>query len=126
MYEAWEHSTSRVPELTVMPEFELGFGKPTGGRGFAGIGTPLITMQRRPAILYGGGIAKLDERFELLLAGGLYRAGPAALQDLALRLDTPVRLQLERDFELRVGNAFNEYPFNVEGFESMLSVVSRF
>jgi hypothetical protein len=127
-YQGWANSGSRTPEVAPFPELELSFGKPDGGRGFLGFGTPWVTSQRRPALFYAGGAVRLDSRYELVFGTGFFRAGPATFEATAFRVDGQFRARLSDRLELRAGNAFSlDSDYGEEpGFESSLSLATEF
>jgi hypothetical protein len=99
-YQGYDSASSRVPDWSGFPAFELDFGEEERGLSWPlGFGAPLVSTYRRPAIVYTGPrYATRDFRLEALI--GYYRAGPASWATTSVRTDFTLQFRITREFWL--------------------------
>lgn len=90
------------PEFIPIPNVEVSFGDRSKVFGVVGGGSPLATSVMRPGF-YGGGGVVLDNGMAFDLRAGLYRQGPAVLNEAGPRLDFAGRGPVSDSVSLRLG-----------------------
>ncbi len=93
-YQGYDEISSKTPDWSSFPHFELDFGEEERGLSWPiGFGSPLVSTYRRPAILYSGPrINAKTFRVEALF--GIYRSGPASTATYALRTDWALQFRI--------------------------------
>lgn len=99
----WNDPTDGAQTLQAFPDFELGLFTGRFGRALGGIGTPTVTTLRRPGAYLGYDLSL--EWVDLETRLGVLRAGPALLDDSALRADLAVLVPLTGGLKLRLGGS---------------------
>ena len=93
-YQGYDTISSKTPDWSSWPHIELDLGEEDRGLSWPlGIGSPLVSTYRRPALIYSG--PRITHRlFRVEALFGLYRSGPASNATLALRTDWTLQFRI--------------------------------
>jgi hypothetical protein len=114
-YQGYDSITSRKPDWSSWPHFELDFGEEERGLSWPiGFGAPIVSTYRRPAAVYTGPrIVQRDFRVEALF--GWYRSGPSSNATIQLRTDWTLQFKISEHLWLGPHGALGDGDSAVDG-----------
>jgi len=110
VYQGWENPDDRSPTVAAFPDLQLSFGSRETVRGMVGLGSPEVTMLRRPGFYAGADIAAgtvdVEARF------GAYRSGPSLIDGGGdggnVRGDLVALVPITSGLKVRVGGSLSK------------------
>jgi hypothetical protein len=115
VYQGYDTISSKTPDWSSWPHFELDFGEEDRGLSWPiGFGAPIVSSYRRPAAFYTGPrITQRDFRVEALF--GFYRSGPSSTATIQLRTDWALQFRISEHLWLGPHGALGDGGRSVDG-----------